>query len=723
VTGLHGIVHGGPNPVVGATVTLYRTSTVASPTSGNNWGYGQPGVSIGSTTTGAGGDFSFTGDETNCTAGQQAYVVAAGGKTGSQSAANPAAVLMAALGACGSGLTNATPVVIDEPTTIAAAYALSGFMTVTGTGSSTAVNISAPANNNATSAACATNGSKQTTGCAASGLAHAFLNASTLVNSQTGVANATVTTNNSAVVATVPQALINTLANSVEACVNSSGSSSSACTTVLGYPSNSTALISNPPTITNTLQALLYLAQYPVEAANPTLAATTPTNTGIQPSAATTAFFNVANNNAYYQPALSAAPLDYTIAIDYVFSPGGTVSEPWGLGSDINDNVYVYSATAPATIFSLASDGSVNWATATGTTCPASTFGPRCSVTPDTLGHLWVADSSGLTELTTAGSVVATYTTINTLDNATVDLGNNVWATAYALGTAGGSQLTPSELEEFPQGQTTSPLVDVEVGGAAVTGSTPLKDPVFDSAGNLWGSSDSVGGALGALLMISNNNSLTAPNFSFSTNSNPAIYQGGVGSHSNSPMIDGSGNMWLGSEDELNQIASSGAETVGNFDSNPTGNYAGSFTLEYGGPSGSGNWETGDERFSAMDGDGKIIVNAAAGSQGYVSVYYPNAVSDGQGGTGEGGANVYLNPCSVQSGTTCTLVGDGGSIIMNAARMSAVDASGAIWATLSSGKNVVQIIGPGAPTWSQRSWVPAVLAPNLGGGTTSLRPF
>jgi hypothetical protein len=63
---------------------------------------------------------------------------------------------------------------------------------------------------------------------------------------------------------------------------------------------------------------------------------------------------------------------------------------------------------------------------------------------------------------------------------------------------------------------------------------------------------------------------------------------------------------------------------------------------------------------------------------------------------------------------------------VNAARGSAIDASGAIWASFSSGLNVVQILGPGAPSWSQTSWIPKALAPNLTGpttGTTSLRPF
>jgi hypothetical protein len=92
--------------------------------------------SLGSTTTNSSGNFSFS-SPTACPAGQQAYIVSAGGKTGTNST-NSAALLMAALGPCsslveGSG-TGHTTVIINEPTTIAAAYALSQFMTITGNG-------------------------------------------------------------------------------------------------------------------------------------------------------------------------------------------------------------------------------------------------------------------------------------------------------------------------------------------------------------------------------------------------------------------------------------------------------------------------------------------------------------------------------------------------------------------------------------------------------------
>jgi hypothetical protein len=705
-SGVSGTVHGGPNPVSNATVTLYATETTASPAAGNNYGYGVAGDVLGSTTTDGSGNFTLTGDASKCPAGQQAYIVAAGGNTGAN-AANSAALLMAALGPC-SGISDSTHVVINEPTTIAAAYALSGFMTVSGT----TVNISAPANNNGATGACTLTG-KVTSACAAAGLAHAFLNAANLVNPTTGGANSTISSG-STITATVPQMVIYTLANSVEACINSSGAGSTPCTTLM---TNTTPTqVSSPTAPTNTLQALLDLAQYPSEAAGATTAGTgTPPVGGPSASAATTALFNIANSNAYYAPALTAAPFDFTIAINYVLSPGGAAQAPWGIGTDIDDNVYVFAASTPGTIYSLTSNGAQNWETALGGTAAGGcgTFGTRCGVVPDTLGNVWVTDNAGLTQIAASGGALGTtFTTIDTLDDATVDIGNNVWATAYALGTAGGAQLTPSVLEELPQGQTTSPLVDIQVGGAVVTGSTPLKDPTFDTAGNLWAASDAAGGSgNGVLLMISSNNSLTAPSFSFTGTANPAIINGGAGSHTNSPMMDIGGNMWVGSEDELNEVMSFGSETSG------ATNYDTAMTLIYGGTS--TPWDGGVERYSVMDGDGKILADAASGNFGYVVVYYPNAPSDGKGGTGLGGANVYLNPCFVASATTvCAETSEGSSQIVNASRGSAVDATGAIWTTLSSGKNVIQVLGPGAPSWSQTSYIPLAFQTN-----TSGRPY
>ena len=721
VQGLSGAVHGGPNPVANATVTLYATTTTASPSSSNNYGYGVAGQVLGTATTDSGGNFSFS-SPTACPAGQQAYIVSAGGKTGANSA-NSAALLMAAIGPCsslveGSGA-GATKVIINEPTTIAAAYAIGQFMSVSGSGSTALVSISAPANNNAATAACTTSGTSPniiTTGCAASGLAHAFLNAANLVNSTTGVAYSASPSNATAI---VPQMLINTLANSVEACINSSGSTSSACTTLMTNTTPTQLTSPTPPT--NSLQALLYLAQYPSEATGCSTAPTTlcangagsgpPTGNatvgGTVPSAATTALYNVASSNAYYAPALTSAPLDFTIAIAYP-----KTGALWGSATDIKDNIYVYDNTTPVALFSVTSNGASNWSTAISTKAGCGSFGTRCSVNADTLGNLWVVDGSGLTQVSNAGVLGTTYTppaatTLATLESAGVDLGNNVWLAVQSLG----SQTGASGLEELKQGAST--VIDVNVNGSPEP--YACKQPTFDSAGNLWVESDNTGGGggPGAMLMLSDTGSLTSPTFATAGggSGNPVFYPKGTATPGNGVMLDPSGNLWYSAQNDLLSVPSSGTETGG-------GQNYGSATIEYG-----PIYEAGVERNAAMDGDGKIIIDATSTGNGYLSVYYPNAPSDGYF-TGDTGADVYINPCYVAPATTvCQVQGGGESTIVNNPRSTTIDASGAIWAPTQSAGFVIQVIGPGAPTWSQKSFIPKALFPNLTGQTTTLRPY
>ena len=97
----------------------------------------QPGVatdSIGSyILTDANGYFSISGDYT-CTSGQQFYLLSIGGNPGlPDGQVNPVLYLMAAIGACPEGQTNfatAVPFIsINEVSTVAAVYSLSGFMT------------------------------------------------------------------------------------------------------------------------------------------------------------------------------------------------------------------------------------------------------------------------------------------------------------------------------------------------------------------------------------------------------------------------------------------------------------------------------------------------------------------------------------------------------------------------------------------------------------------
>ena len=213
---MQGSVHGGQQPVSGASMQLYAA---------NQTGYGVPAFPLLTTavTTTATGGFSITGDYTCPSSTSLVYLVATGGNSGSGT--NPALALMAALGPCGN-LTPSTFIQMNELTTVGSAYALAPFM-------SSPTQLSASATNTV-------------------GLTNAFSGVNKLVNITTGAVTGTTLPAS----ATLPVAKLNTLADIIAACVNSAGGSS--CTTLFtaATPSGGTAPA-------DTLTALLNIARNP----------------------------------------------------------------------------------------------------------------------------------------------------------------------------------------------------------------------------------------------------------------------------------------------------------------------------------------------------------------------------------------------------------------------------------------------------------------------------
>lgn len=166
---------GGELPIVGAAVTLYASTSAGVVSNGV---YTGAATILATTTSGPGGSFNFSGI-TNCPQNQIIYIASAGGDNGSGINAN--ILNVAVLGQCsdatGTGLPTFT--VVNEVTSVATAYAFSGFMTVTGT----AVNIAAPLAN---ASFTTTNNVAQGTVSTASGLLHAYKNSINLANMSTG---------------------------------------------------------------------------------------------------------------------------------------------------------------------------------------------------------------------------------------------------------------------------------------------------------------------------------------------------------------------------------------------------------------------------------------------------------------------------------------------------------------------------------------------------------
>jgi hypothetical protein len=662
VSALSGQVKGGPNPVANAFVTLYATQSVA-PTPSNKYGYGVAGTVLGTATTDSLGNFTFSSPAT-CTAGQQAYIVSAGGNTGSNGA-NSAALLMAAIGPC-SSLTPSTFIFINEPTTIAAAYALGQFMTISGT----TVNISAPANNNAAAPSCTVTGG-QTTSCQAAGLAHAFQNAANLVSTAgtitappTGQVYSVLPTNSSAV---VPQALINTLANVVMSCVNSSGSGSTQCTTLMADTTPITALLPTATAPTNTLQALIDLAQYPDDGA------VAPNPAG----ANTLALYALASPTGYYQPSIATLPanFDFTIAIDYIGTNGTAFTAPWFVTTDINDNIYVMDAiggTSGVGVESIASNGAPRWVSTSNDSVSAGcgTYANRCGMATDTLGHLYVAAGSEIYQLNagTGAAALAFAPLAGTTSDVAVDTNNNAFFTIYS-GTLGSS----SSIQELASGGIA--LSDLSVGGAP--DATLYQYITIDNLGSIWAgeqaccSTDYIGNTGGGTATPAYDNA-------------PIVIAQGSDTLNSTPMIDSAGNAWLADQNYLYEVPYATFPVV----AAATG----------------ANWFGGVVRQTAIDGDNKIAVAGANGSApyGYMGMWYPT------GGTKTSYA--VFSPCASvnvtgSTATPITTTCGTGAAYDAAARSVTIDDTGSLWYsfTSSSPHNILQVLGPGAPTWGQAS--------------------
>ena len=291
-----GIVHGGQQPVSQSTIQLYTVGTGGLKSASN------PLISS-TIQTGSDGSFNITNAYNNCVGATQVYIVATGGNAGSGT--NSSISLAAALGPC-SSLNSGTYIVINEVTTIAAAYALAPF-------ASDYAHIGA-------------------TGSNPTGLVNAFANAALLAN--TGVGSAGGASVPAGV--TVPLAEINTLADIVSACINTAGASSGTCNSL--FTATGAA---------DTFGASLAIAKNPG-------------------ASAVTALYSLSTPTAPFQPTLtgSSAPNDFTVAVNA--TAGGTLATPYGIAIDASGDAWVTNETGTAVSELSASGGLLASPTATG---------------------------------------------------------------------------------------------------------------------------------------------------------------------------------------------------------------------------------------------------------------------------------------------------------------------------------------------------------------------
>jgi streptogramin lyase len=258
-------------PIASATVQLYTVGT-----SGN----GSAATSLLSSilTTDATGAFTIPASYQCPSASSLVYLVARGGKVGTGST-NSAIGLMTPIGACNT-ISASTQAIVNEATTVAAAWALAPFMAAGG-------NIGASSTNTL-------------------GLNSAFATAASLVDPVAGTSPGTAFPANGQ----SPAAKINTLANVLNACVIAVASNG--CTQLF----TATTVGSFAPS--DTLDAAYEAVRNPGK------------------NVAT--LFGLSSASSAYKPVLSSAPADWTMNITFT---GAAMNEPTGIGADSKGNIWV----------------------------------------------------------------------------------------------------------------------------------------------------------------------------------------------------------------------------------------------------------------------------------------------------------------------------------------------------------------------------------------------
>jgi streptogramin lyase len=304
---LNGKVRGGQQPVAGSTVQLYAVgntgnASAASPLiPASEYYLGGIGGCVPSSSqtcytsvlSDGNGNFSITGDYA-CPASNPSvpvYLAATGGNPGLTPSTiyNNALVMVVALGPC-NNLRSSNYIVINEVTTVAAAWALAPFM-------SSYANVGSSATNSV-------------------GIANAFLNARLLVNPQTGLAATLPSTQ------TVETGKLYALADVLAPCVNSDGTTGCSALFAAATPSGG-----SPPA--DTLSAALNIVKNPGQNVHPVFSAK-----AAQPPFATT---------------LTQAPNDWTMSLT---TTGAGMSLPTALGIDSLGNVWVANYNCPLDLFS-----------------------------------------------------------------------------------------------------------------------------------------------------------------------------------------------------------------------------------------------------------------------------------------------------------------------------------------------------------------------------------
>ncbi len=385
-------------------------------------GYGSGSSLLASATyTNQNGVFTIEGSFTCPSDAAPAYILASGGTPGAGTQ-NSAIVLMAALGECGKLSSLPSTITVNEVTTVAAVWALSPFLKA--------------------------NGALGTSSGNAQGLLNAFATANNLADLATGTAPGTAVPAN----AKVPTSKINALANLLAACVNSTGSG--ACDAL--FTASTPASGSAP---TNTLGVALNIAS--------------------NPASNVAGLFALSPTTTVYQPALSGAPPDWTLAVNY---SGGGLNTPGAVALDSSGDVWI--ANYFGSVTELSNTGQ-SISPAAGFTGGALEESYGLAVNEDQ--SVWITDEQSTSSINNSRGTITVLNAMGQVTSGTngysgggvffpvsvaADTDGSVWTANYGDSTA--SRFSSSG----------SPI-----SGSGGFGSSQLQGPVavaIDSSHNAW---------------------------------------------------------------------------------------------------------------------------------------------------------------------------------------------------------------------------------------------
>lgn len=473
VVSIGGRIHGGNQPVALATVQLWfagqgSPATVVAQTTSTNDGTGSFGFVRG---LDGGPNAGTTGNTYSCPASGNplVYAVATGGNTqntGDIHINNTAAVFLAPFGLCKS-INSGSFVTMTEVTTVATMAALQQYF------------------NPATA-----NQSFSTDGTGLSFLAMsnnfdlisnlADLTSGKAITSQTiagaapgGGVGATTTS----VTATPETAKINTIANILAACINSLNASATACTNLFanatpGDPATSSLPVGTVfPAPTNTLQAAYYLLTNPTNGSAIKLA---------------NLFALTPAVGAPFQPTLSTAPSDWTIAISYSSSStcgggGHLINSAQDLAVDSFGGVWIANNETNGNLSLLTNTGIPATCVGVGT---GALTGIAIDYVTSGLPNVWLADSGSFNVYRYAPTAPApvAFPTAALPASIAADGDGNVFFTTPLTST----------LYEIPGAATASVPVFPATAGISIATAIGTGAKVFmDSAPSVWTTSGS----------------------------------------------------------------------------------------------------------------------------------------------------------------------------------------------------------------------------------------